>query len=451
MRAPIPGLAALGLVLSGLAAPAAGQDATYWTIQYGPVAQLLGGQVVGSTRDLSATYYNPGGLALAKQPAFLLSVQSVLLQGVDVSAARTGVFPPTSSWTLGIAPSLIAGTFPEKWFGERTRLAWSYLTRQQFNVVLDQGQVGNLPGSGARYGAESLFDQRMTESWGGLTLSRRVSDRWGVGVTWYGAYRGQQTRKEENATLSQPGGGLTALAIETFDYYYWRTLAKVGAAWDAHGTLRLGVAVTTPSLGLVGGGRAGYTKSVTGFSQDATPVESLSNGIDDNAQAHYRSSWAIAGGAAWRMGQTNLNVSGEWFAPVSEYAVLTTTANEGAQAQQLTQQLKGIFNAGVAVEHKFEGGTAVYAAAATDFNASVGPPGLGVSAASWNLLHLTAGTSFQLIGNRLTLGASYGFGSSHRQLGLQGLPPDTPVLGVRPAVDVHYYRVTFILGFVLGG
>ena len=61
--------------LVALATPVAGQDAQYWDIQYGPVGQLLGGQVVGSTRDLSATYYNPGGLGLGEDPDFLLSVQ----------------------------------------------------------------------------------------------------------------------------------------------------------------------------------------------------------------------------------------------------------------------------------------------------------------------------------------------------------------------------------------
>ncbi len=71
---PMRVLAAAAILLL-TAASASAQDAQYWNIQYGPVAQLLGGQVVGSTRDLSATYYNPGGLGLAREPGFLFSVQ----------------------------------------------------------------------------------------------------------------------------------------------------------------------------------------------------------------------------------------------------------------------------------------------------------------------------------------------------------------------------------------
>jgi hypothetical protein len=68
---------AAALTLLPLATPAAvAQDNNYWSLQYGPVAELLGGVVVGSAIDLSSTYYNPGGLALADDPAFLLSLNS---------------------------------------------------------------------------------------------------------------------------------------------------------------------------------------------------------------------------------------------------------------------------------------------------------------------------------------------------------------------------------------
>src|SRR6185436_16883213 len=79
-------LTALGL----LATPARAQDAQYWDIQYGPVGQLLGGSVVGSARDLSATYYNPGGLALGEDPHFLLTVQAVKRQTITTKPVGGG-------------------------------------------------------------------------------------------------------------------------------------------------------------------------------------------------------------------------------------------------------------------------------------------------------------------------------------------------------------------------
>jgi hypothetical protein len=48
-------------LIAALPGAAAAQDAQYWTYQYGTRANLLGGAVVGSVVDVSATYYNPGG------------------------------------------------------------------------------------------------------------------------------------------------------------------------------------------------------------------------------------------------------------------------------------------------------------------------------------------------------------------------------------------------------
>jgi hypothetical protein len=78
--------------LSLLATRVAAQDAQYWDIQYGPVGQLLGGQVVGSARDLSATFYNPGGLAFGEEVDFLLSVQAFRRQSIATKPVGGGEF-----------------------------------------------------------------------------------------------------------------------------------------------------------------------------------------------------------------------------------------------------------------------------------------------------------------------------------------------------------------------
>ena len=76
-KVPVRALVVAACAVAWLDAAAVGaQDSQYWTVQYGPVAELLGGVVVGSTRDLSATFYNPGALALTEDPSLLASVES---------------------------------------------------------------------------------------------------------------------------------------------------------------------------------------------------------------------------------------------------------------------------------------------------------------------------------------------------------------------------------------
>ena len=58
-------------------------------------------------------------------------------------------------------------------------------------------------------------------------------ERWGLGATLYGVYRGQRNRWEQNLQLAVPGGdGVSALVVDDFDYGHWRVLGKVGLAWE---------------------------------------------------------------------------------------------------------------------------------------------------------------------------------------------------------------------------
>src|SRR5678815_6132088 len=80
----------LGVVLYTMpvlfaAVAAHAQDTNYWTLQYGTRGELLGGTVVGSAVDLSATFYNPGSLALVKDP------KTCLLYTSDAADERSSV------------------------------------------------------------------------------------------------------------------------------------------------------------------------------------------------------------------------------------------------------------------------------------------------------------------------------------------------------------------------
>ncbi len=75
-------------VMAIASAGASGQDAHYWSQQYGTRSTLLGGAVIGSVNDLSATYYNPAALALSDDPAFLLSAQAYQFRNLTLRERR---------------------------------------------------------------------------------------------------------------------------------------------------------------------------------------------------------------------------------------------------------------------------------------------------------------------------------------------------------------------------
>ncbi|HUL79339.1 MAG TPA: hypothetical protein VL691_18890 [Vicinamibacteria bacterium] len=457
---PLP--CALGVALLA-STPGRAQDSQYWDIQYGPVGQLLGGQVVGSTRDLSATYYNPGGLALATNPEFLLSVQAFSVRKYSVQPVGGGPLFSISQTDWATFPGFVALTFPRSWFGEKTQLAFSLLTRQQLVERIDQRFTGDAPTKSGRYGLETLFDENMQETWGGLTLSHRFSDRFGLGATLYGVYRGQRTRWEQSLQLAYPdGSGVSALIVDDFDYSHWRVLGKVGLAWEGD-SARLGLAVTTPSAGLFGSGKASFTRSATGadLNGDGQPDSLLLNGLDEDLDSSYRSSWAVSAGGSWRRGSLQIHASGEWFAAVSTFDVLQgkTDTNTGSPIT-LTQGLRSVFNAGAAVEYwlggvsadrgSSSGGTALYGSFRTDFSAS--PDVVPDEAASSNmdLYHVTGGTAFSLGSSRFSLGVEYAFGRKSRDFGVGGLPPGIPVIGESLPVEARISRWVFMVGYLFG-
>ncbi len=448
-----------------LAGPAPGQaqDAQYWDIQYGPVGQLLGGQVVGSARDLSATYYNPGGLAMRDSSEFLLSVQAFSMRTFSTRPVDGGSFLSTSQTDFATFPGFVAFSFPRSWFGERTHMAFSLLTRQQLVIRVDQRFAGPAPARDGQYGLETLFDTHMAETWGGLTVSHRLSDRIGLGATLYGVYRGQRTRWEESLQLAYAdGSGVGALAVDDFDYSHWRVLGKLGLAWEGDAA-RLGLAVTTPSAGLFGSGKAGFTRSASGvdLNGDGRPDTLLNNGLDEDLTSTYKSSWAVSAGGSWRRGSFQVHTSAEWFAPVGEFDVLQgQTGTQTGAPITLTQNLRSVVNAGAAVEYWFSGvsadrgpasrATALYGGFRTDFAAS--PEVVADEAASSNqdLYHLTAGTAFSLGGSRFSLGIEYTFGSKNRDFGSVGLPSSVPIIGQALPIETRTSRWVFVLGYLFG-
>jgi hypothetical protein len=446
----LPAVAAVALTVLLAGGRALAQDTHYWSIQYGPVGQLVGGQLIGGVDDLSATFYNPGALALRNESSYLLSTESVQWESVSTDASSGLAVFDSSSSRFGTAPSLLAGALPG-WLGQDTHLAWSFLTRQRLDIRLGQRVGDSLPPPSVHSATEAYFDQDAEEAWGGLTVSRAVSESVGLGLTWYGVYRGQRLRNELTVqSIDTAGGSLGASGVRDFEYAHYRTLAKLGFAWQSP-LWKAGLSVTTPSLSAFGSGKAAYTLSLTGVDANGdgiTDAPTLATGTQEDLDSHYRTSWAVGAGARRSFGATNLYASVEWYAPVGRFTVIELPGDP-ADSAQLSQELKGVLNAGVGVEHVMSDDLSVYGAFHTDFSAAVGSEA-NVAVSDWNIYHLSGGMSFRIRDNRFTLGASWATGGKDRPLKTLIPPASIPGAGLDTAVDIRYSKVTFLLGFVFG-
>ena len=429
------------------------QDSNYWTLQYGTRGELLGGVVVGSAVDLSATYYNPGSLALVLDPSTILTATVFGMEALKI----TGEDPDqdvVTSRQIGPEPSLFAGSLPVKWFGGRW--AYSFLTRQKldFRLTEREGSVIALdePGDTLSYGAETLFDQDMGEQWGGLTWSHAVKENVGVGLTVYGVYRSQRRSLRQTVeAFGDNGYGSTLLNWTDFDYKTFRFLAKLGVSLD-FGKLTGGLAFTTRSLQALGSGSILINRVVVG--------DADLDGIDDSGadvsfgkdlDAEYQSPFSIALGGSYEWETTTLHATAEYFLNIDEYTVMETgipPASPGvdAYASGFTHELDDVFNWGVGIERRFSEKTTAYISFITDASANPNRGRGNIAVSTWDIYHLNGGVAFSLLGTDLTLGGGFAWGSAPLdvQQDREGILGPT----IEPE-NVSYSRIKAILGIAL--
>jgi hypothetical protein len=409
------GLVALGA--GGSAAPATAQDAHFWTLQYGPRSSLLGGAVIGSVDDVSATYYNPGAVAQASDLAFAVSTDVfeysiVSLEdgggsGVDLGTAKSG-----------LRPSLVAGTITRSLFGGRGILAYSALTRsrgtQDLSGVLVATGEDLPPDSGLDDVVGAVdFTGEFNDVWGGLTYSHALGDHLGLGVTWYGAIRSQNRQRQAVTQLIDAGGaGLSDIDNAGGKYTAYRTLFKLGGYFQA-GAITGGATLTTPSIHIGGSGQLGVLRSTIGV--DTT---TLIAAAQTDLPAEYRTPLSVGGGLAWQVGAARLHGSMEWFDGLGPYVVIQ--GNE-IQAQvpadstlvlDAVQEQNSVTNWGVGLEYAINStftGYISYFADNSYLDENIERAGLSILPI--DISTLTVGTDFVLRSARFTLGIGYGWGS----------------------------------------
>jgi hypothetical protein len=420
-------------------APAAAQDAHYWTYGYGPIGQLTEGTLVGGVSDLSATFYNPGALALLDKPRFLVGLTSIELANIDAPDIG-GDGLDADQLVFDIVPSMVAGQVGGD--DGANRFAFAFLSRHDsdWDLGLSATDV-----SGARPDASAGFGrvrQRLVEYWVGGTWSHRLSDRLSVGISPFFAYRAQRSRRSLEAEEVVGGASRAAFYGREHEYNHVRALAKAGLAWRP-GSFELGLAVTTPGAKLWGTGKAVYNASITG----AVPTPIVSASVQKDLDASYHSPWAVAGGASWRTPRSAIHTTVEWFSAVDPYTILEpepapVSGRPETVSLVYTGAAESVVCFGAGVEHRLGDRLVVYGGFASNQSAYVQARD---SFASWDLTDLTLGFTFEKGRGTFAFGAGYAWGDGQLPKAFEPFEPQTqpssPTL-----VDASFSRWTFSFG-----
>lgn len=432
----------------------AAQDAHYWTNQYGTRAELLGGTVVGTIKDLSATFYNPGALALSPDPQVALSTDALELTFINM---ENGAGQDIDLRTLNgrTPPNITALQFPSK---ENRHWAISILTRHDFRFDTDGRRIISTPapsGTGPDHIAGELFwTQELLESWGGVTWARPLSKKVAFGITQYLALRLHNRRFQLlGQSASDLGTGVTSLAFDGFRYFNVRTLWKVGLGFKFT-PITFGLTMTTPSINLFGEGRV--QKNASRITNGDNPTTELISNGQQELDAVYKSPFSVAVGLAYYVGQTEIYVSAEWFNAVKRFVVLDAKPFQGQTtgetiSAQLTHELDAVLNVGVGIEHALTDNFEIYASVITDHSAKNPTSDTKLSLSSWDIWHMTAGSAFSFRRIDFTLGLAFSYGQD-KGAQFVNFPNDfkDPPFFLSPEEQtVTYLRFRLLFGFSL--
>jgi len=427
------------------------QENNYWNIQYGTRSTLLGGAVIGSVSDLSATYYNPGAIALFPDVKFILSAQVYQLNNYKVkNGAGEGRDLEYSS--IVPSPSFVAFNINFDFLGN-DRLAVSILTRQNTKVEFSTRIIDSIDVIESSPGKENFagglnYNKDFNDVWGGITYSTKISEVFGLGFTGYFAYKTYTNSNQIILEALKTDGDIASYTdIYNYKYNNLRTLLKAGIGINLS-PLTMGITVTTPSANIFGSGSVGRHLFVSGIDTNR-----FQSNYQDDVKSEYKTSWSAGFGAAYRLGAFKFHFSAEWYDAVSKFYILDTEPYLSQSSGEfltddLTYQAKSITNYGIGVDYYAADSLTFSASFVSDYSSKSDaiqlnqPQTLGI-----NLFHISAGSSFRVWKSELTIGLVYTYGSQPLENKFSIVPGDEGQISQE--VELYYSQIKVLLGFEL--
>jgi len=445
----------------GIVPNAAAQDSHYWDNQYGTKGELLGGLVVGSPSDLSASFYNPGWIALHGGSSILLTTKAAEAYSIKLKDGLGRGTEPVST-TVTTSPGYLAGRFSSS-SNEGWLWAYSYLQKVQFEFdatgIRVDDNAAPPPEGNIWFSGEAFRKAKTNEYWYGLTLSRRIRENIGLGISPYVVQRSMKSRIQAAAQ------GLTAesefgqtYGVDEFDFWHVRLLAKIGLAID-QGALTYGITLTTPGLGIMGSGSVYQTASVSGIDQDddgTVDPPYLAANYQEELSSSWQSPLSLAVGAAWKPAATGIYLTMEWFNSLSPRKALDPddyiSQSDGTTlTYDLFYGAQSLVNFGVAFDHEFHRTFALYGAFRSDFSSLPSEAKDTMQLASWDLWHISSGASFTFMSMEFTAGLQYSFGNGDNDRFLNfNIDEDGDLVGDFGTHEISYRRLKALIGFNLG-
>ena len=425
------------------------QEDNYWNLQYGTRSTLLGGTVIGSVSDLSATYYNPGAIALFPDTKFIISAQAYQY---DIYKIIDGGEENRDLKYSSITPSAGFAAFNIKLgFLKEDKIIVSVLTRVLGEIEFKNRIIDSVDVIQSSTGKEDFaggvdYYRKFNEIWAGITYSTKINKIIGIGCTGYVAVKSYRNQNYILLQALKSDGDIASYTrVNNYTYDNWRTLLKGGIGVNLS-PLTMGISITTPSLNLFGSGSVSTNVFASGLDTNL-----FSSNYQDDVSSEYKTSWAAGFGAAYRLDKYKFHFSAEWYDGVKQFYVLDTKPYQSQSSGEvltndLTHQTKSIINYGLGIDY-FAADSLIFSVSfISDYSAKSDdiklnqPQVLGL-----NLFHISAGSTFKVWKSLLTLGLVYTYGSQSIGENINLNVGESSILSSE--AKLQYQQIKVLIGF----
>jgi hypothetical protein len=415
------------------------QDDHYWAQQYGAISTLMGGALVGGVNDNSAVYYNPAALSFINNPSLSIDANVYKMDKINIDDGA-GEGMNLNSAQLSVYPQIISGMI-NLLKSDRFRFSYAILTRNHNNVLINARYTGKPdPGSPDTPPLPSVsfvgvydYTNQLTEQWFGMGIGYKVSDKLGIGATFYSCYRGQSYRLNnyvrEVSSLDSSYTYGTKTTDEALKYSTFRLIAKAGLSYIA-GPWKLGLTLTTPSIGLYGSGSV--QREISNIFVSENPDAEAQNFIladqQTGVKTNYRHPLSIGFGVDFHTDKTRIAFSAEYFFKIGTYHLMEATANPFLYPPSLQDSstirsqidnflhvengAKPVFNAALGFSQVIHKNFSILIGASTDFSSyrsTTESKELLHGFSGFDMYHFSAGISYQRKKSTFSMGFTYAF------------------------------------------